>query len=98
MLAGKCSPTHPGGYAHVGVHAIGSLIVLVLVGVPITLTAVLVVAEAIVHYLTDLTKARWSKTHQSDMQSRAFWAAMGADQMVHQLTYVVMVFVVLYAR
>ncbi len=97
MLAGKCSPAHPGGYAHVGVHAIGSLIVLLLAGVPLALTMMLVVAEAVLHYLIDMSKARWSRTHSSDMQSRAFWAAMGADQLMHQLTYAAMIFIVLHA-
>lgn len=95
MLAGKASFRKPGGYAHVGVHAVGSLIVLTLAGVPPATMAVLLIAEAVVHYLIDFGKAVWSKNRPADITSAPFWAAHGADQLLHQVTYAVMVYVVL---
>ncbi|BCH26249.1 hypothetical protein MesoLjLc_61680 [Mesorhizobium sp. L-8-10] len=95
MLAGKASFRKPGGYCHVGVHAVGSLIVLILAGVPAAMMAVLLIAEAVVHYLIDFGKAAWSRNRPADITSAPFWAAHGADQLLHQITYAVMVYVVL---
>lgn len=95
MLVGKSSFAKPGGYVHVGIHALGSLVVLVLAGVPGGIMAVLLAAEAVVHYLIDFGKAAWSKNRPADITSAPFWAAHGADQLLHQITYAVMVYVVI---
>jgi hypothetical protein len=95
MIIGKGSFSHPGGYAHVGVHALGSLGVLALSGTPVIVLAGLLLGEAIAHYLIDFAKVRWSKARPADVNSRAFWAAQGTDQFMHQITYALMIFVVL---
>lgn len=95
MIAGKSSFWKPGGYVHVGIHALGSLVVLVLVGVPLAVSAPLVLAEAVVHYLIDYGKAMWSRTRPVDVTRASYWAAHGADQLMHQLTYALMLFAVL---
>jgi len=95
VIAAKASLTKPGGYVHVGIHALGSLVILLVAGVSLFVTAWLVVAEAIVHYLIDYTKARWSLARPADVTKASYWAAHGTDQLMHQLTYAVMIFVVL---
>lgn len=42
------------------------------------------VLDAIVHYHVDYVKARWGSR---DPKTKAFWNHLGADQMVHQFTY-----------
>jgi len=94
MIAGKASFSRPGGYVHVAIHALGSLLVLVPAGVSIATITGLVIAEAIAHYIIDYAKARWSLAHPSDPERKAYWAAHGADQFMHQLTYAMMLFLV----
>lgn len=95
MIAGKLSLRKPGGYVHVGIHALGSLIVLFLAGVPLAVSALLILAEAVVHYLIDYGKASWSRTRPADVTAASYWAAHGADQLMHQITYALMIFAVL---
>jgi len=94
MLRGKHSVGRVGGYVHVAVHAIGSLVVLLLCGIGGLALAALVVGEAIAHYMIDLGKARWSRNHPASIDSAAFWAAHGFDQLMHQLTYAAMILAV----
>ncbi|MGN6582803.1 MAG: DUF3307 domain-containing protein [Rhizobiaceae bacterium] len=96
MIMGKTSFAKPGGYVHVAIHAVGSLLVLMTAEVPAFLIALLIVAEAAAHYLIDYVKARWSLAYPSDPAKRSYWAAHGADQFMHQLTYAAMLFVVLW--
>lgn len=95
MIKGKHSVAKPGGYLHVGVHAVGSLIVLLACGVGGGLLGAILAGEAIVHYCIDFAKVRWSKAFPAAVSSRAFWAAHGFDQLMHQLTYVAMIVAVL---
>jgi hypothetical protein len=95
MIEGKASFAKPGGYVHVVIHALGSLLILAPAGVSTVMIAALVVAEAVVHYIIDYAKARWSLLHPSDPERKSYWAAHGADQFMHQLTYVVMLFLVM---
>jgi hypothetical protein len=92
MIAGKASFAKPGGYAHVAVHVLGSLLVLMFAGVSAVMIAGLIVAEAVAHYTIDYVKARWSVARPSDPARKSYWAAHGADQFMHQLTYALMLF------
>ena len=95
MWKNKGTLGHPGGIMHSGFHAAGSLIILIFWTEPgIALT--LVTLEFITHYMTDFTKMNINKamgwacnTHEQ------FWILVGVDQLVHQLTYISMVYFVL---
>ena len=98
MLAGKGDIFQPGGYAHAGIHAGLSLVVLLVAGTPPALAAALFAAEFIVHYGLDYAKIHYSMGVHVDKAPRRFWALHGIDQLTHQLTYAAMIFVVLSAR
>lgn len=98
MLVGKGNLRHPGGYAHAGVHAGLSAIVLLLVGTPLPTLLALVVAEAVVHYLLDYAKIQYSRGVHVDGNPRRFWALHGIDQLTHQLTYAAMIYVVVISK
>lgn len=98
MIVDKASFRRPGGYLHVGIHAIGTLLVLILAGVPFPLTALLIAGEAAIHYLIDYGKANYSCRKPPDISKASFWAAHGADQLLHQLTYTFMAYVILVSR
>lgn len=97
MLGGKGNIFHPGGYAHAGLHAVLSLIVLLAFGTPIGLALALFAAEFVVHYALDYSKIHYSKGVHVDSQPRRFWALHGIDQLTHQLTYAAMIFAVVKA-
>ena len=98
ILAGKGDFRQPGGYAHAGIHAALSLLVLLACGTPVELALTLFAAEFIVHYGLDYAKIHYSRGVHIDSQPRRFWALHGIDQLTHQLTYAVMIYVVLRAR
>jgi hypothetical protein len=97
MLAGKGNIFHPGGYAHAGVHAVFSLIVLLAMGAPWALSLALCAGEFVVHYALDYSKIIYSQGVHPDNKPQRYWALHGFDQLLHQLSYVAMIFVVVKA-
>jgi hypothetical protein len=98
MLGGKGDLRKAGGYAHAGIHAGLSVVVLIVCGTPLWLVATLFAAEFVVHYGLDYAKIQYSRGVHVDTQPRRFWGLHGIDQLTHQLTYAAMMFVVLRAR
>ncbi|MGY3438983.1 MULTISPECIES: DUF3307 domain-containing protein [unclassified Marinovum] len=90
MLDGKGRYGHPGGLAHAGVHGGMSFVLLALANVPLVAVAGLVLAEIVVHYHLDWGKERWCQKHRLGPTRPGFWRAFGADQTLHQLTYLAM--------
>ena len=98
VLSGKGDFRHPGGYAHAGIHAAFSAIVLLVAGTPLPILAGLVVAEWVIHYALDYSKIHYSRGVHVDTSPRRFWALHGVDQLTHQLTYAAMIYIVLIAK
>ncbi len=79
---------HPGGILHAGLHALGTLPVFLVIAPPLALGLAIVVGEFIVHYHLDWTKEQiLRRTHWAYPTAR-YWWVFGADQLMHQLTYV----------
>lgn len=98
MLKGKGSIDMAGGYAHAGLHAVGSLPALLLAGLtPLQLLA-LICAEFLVHYGIDYSKAHLSGRIRGGPEARIYWAMHGGDQLLHQLTYILLVYFALLLR
>lgn len=91
MLAGKGRYGHPGGLAHAGLHGVLSAALLGLAGVPAMVAAGIVLAEVLVHYHIDWSKARWTAERALTTAQPRFWVAFGVDQLLHQVTYLLMV-------
>lgn len=98
MLAGKGDVRHPGGYAHAGIHAGLTALVLLLAGAPLPALAAIVAAEFVIHYLLDYSKIHYSRGVHVDSAPRRFWALHGIDQLTHQLTYAAIIYLVLMAK
>jgi hypothetical protein len=94
MWQNKATFGHWGGIAHSGIHAVTTFIILLFFATP-TLAASLMVFEFVVHYFTDYAKMNinrikgWGATTHNE-----FWQLTGFDQLVHQFTYVVIVYLV----
>ena len=97
MIAGKGTLNQPGGYVHAGIHALGSAIVLLLGRIPLWTVLMLVAAEFIVHFALDYAKAAYGRGVDPDEDAPRFWALHGLDQLLHQLTYVAMLYFALRA-
>lgn len=98
MLAGKGDFRKPGGYAHAGLHAALTGVVLLLADVPVQTLALLVIAEFVVHYVLDYSKISYSRGVHADTNPPRFWALHGVDQFAHQLTYAAIIWVALASK
>jgi hypothetical protein len=90
MLAGRDRYVHVGRIQHAGIHALGSVIVFVVLGAPIGFTVVVALIEWVVHFHIDFAKAKYSEKQKLDPTQTRFWQAFGVDQALHQLTYIAM--------
>lgn len=86
---------HPGGILHAVIHVLLSLPVFLLLPVDLDLMATILLAEFLVHYHIDWTKERVTKGFGWTPTQAAFWHALGVDQLLHGLTYVIMVAVLM---
>ena len=91
MYRNKGTYMHPGGVAHAGIHALGTLLVLApFVG---SASVVYAGADMLVHYHIDWAKMNVSKRY--DLQpnnSERFWILLGFDQLLHHITYFAIVY------
>jgi hypothetical protein len=85
------------GITHAGTHVIGSIPALLILGCDIETIAVLLIGEFLVHYHTDWLKARTDRMRAAAGQDHVFWMLFGLDQLIHQLTYVAMIYFALRA-
>ncbi|WP_438826472.1 DUF3307 domain-containing protein [Ruegeria atlantica] len=91
MLSGRGEYLHWGRAQHAGVHVIGSVIVFVLFGAPWAFILIIAALEWFVHFNIDFAKARYSDKKKLMPTQAAFWRAAGLDQLMHNLTYIAMV-------
>jgi Protein of unknown function (DUF3307) len=89
---------HPGGLVHAGIHvALTPLVYLLLVPSSLLLAGAIALGEFAVHYHVDWLKEQ--VTHRNGWTTRdpGFWHALGADQLVHGVTYITLVAILLAA-
>ena len=89
QYANKGTYGHPGGYLHAGFHAVGSIPAILMVSDAAGLMATIVVAEFLCHYHVDWLKEQINKGRGLTHDATLFWIVFGADQLLHQMTYVV---------
>jgi hypothetical protein len=82
---------HPGGMVHAGIHALGSMLAFLIITPSAPLGAAIVIGEFIVHYHIDWLKERTVKVNRWVFPQSEFWWTFGADQALHQATYVAIV-------
>lgn len=81
---------HPAGFIHAGLHALGSLPALLLIGGAPGLIAMLAIGEFLIHYHVDWSKLYIDKRFRLRIDRSAYWIIFGLDQLLHQATYIVM--------
>ena len=80
---------HPGGLIHAGLHAIGSLPAIVLLTSSPLPIAAIEAAEFAVHYHLDWLKLAILRRRGLGRDDALYWVIFGADQFLHQMTYVI---------
>jgi|SRR5690349_8075949 hypothetical protein len=78
---------HYGGLIHSGLHALLSLPVLYLMGVSLITMVLIDIGEFAVHYHVDWAKGQIDMRAGWTEKDQAYWMVFGADQLIHQLTY-----------
>lgn len=83
---------HPGGIIHSAIHvALTPLVYLVLAPGSILLAAAIAGGEFLAHYHIDWLKEQIVRGNGWATQDRGFWYALGTDQFVHGLSYLLIV-------
>jgi hypothetical protein len=82
---------HPGGFIHAGIHALGSTLAFIIITPTFLVGAAIVIGEFIAHYHIDWSKEQTVKRKQWVFPQSEFWWTFGADQALHQFTYVAIV-------
>jgi Protein of unknown function (DUF3307) len=83
---------HPGGFIHAAIHtALTPLVYLVIAPASLALVAAIAVGEFALHYHIDWLKEQVTHRNHWTVHDRGFWYALGTDQFVHGLTYLVIV-------
>jgi hypothetical protein len=85
---------HPGGLLHAGLHGVATLLILVFF-TEIELALFLAMTDAIIHYHIDWAKMNLNKKFGYTPADEKFWWLLGLDQLLHSLTYILIVSIIL---
>ncbi len=88
MIRNKGQYGHPGGLAHAGLHGLLSLPALWVLGPGTGWILLLVGIEVVVHYHLDWGKEQLGRRLATAPDQARYWHLLGADQFLHQMTYV----------
>lgn len=77
------------GVKHSVKHGIGTFAVLWILGVDVTLAWFLGCIDFIIHYHIDYFKMKYGS---KDITTKEYWEHFGLDQMLHQITYLGIIF------
>jgi hypothetical protein len=91
MVRDKSVYLKPLGIAHALIHCLGSFAVLAFSGLPLALVAQLVLLEFVLHYHIDYIKEKVVQHYGWYHSDGPFWWALIADQTLHHMTYVMLV-------
>ena len=86
---------HPGGLLHAGIHCLFTIPVLLILTHSLAIITAVIICEFLVHYHIDWIKARTERLRKWTASDNIYWIAFGTDQFVHQVTYIVIVAIVL---
>ena len=85
----------PGGLLHAGLHCLFTIPVLLILTHSLAIITAVVICEFLVHYHVDWIKARTERLRKWAASDHIYWTAFGTDQFIHQVTYIVIVAIVL---
>lgn len=81
---------HLGGISHAGKNALGTGLAIAAgfwMTLPLPVVAAVIAADFVIHYHIDVVKMKLNRLWGLKPEDRKFWWLLGADQALHQLTY-----------
>jgi hypothetical protein len=84
---------HPVGIYHSLQHAAFTAVIAWVVNPSLALT--LGIVDGLLHYHIDWAKQNLSSHHGLSTNNKGFWMLMGLDQLLHQFTYILLVFILI---
>jgi len=81
---------HPGGLLHAGLHAVGTLAAVAVARPSAGIAVAVLAGEFILHYHVDWAKEQLLRRTGWPRVGVRYWAVFGADQLIHNLGYLVM--------
>jgi len=87
QLKNKATYGHPGGLLHAGLHMIGSTAAFLVVAPPLGVALAIMGGEFVAHYHIDWAKGQFTRRSGLTTNDSVYWWAIGADQLLHHLTY-----------
>jgi hypothetical protein len=88
QLRNKGTYFHPGGILHSSLHALFTTAAFVVAPPGLALGIGIVAGEFLLHYHIDWSKEQLIRRKGWMVAGREFWWAIGADQLLHHLTYI----------
>lgn len=91
---------HPGGLQHAGEHGAATFLILMATApfTKILMSTIILIcmAESVAHYLIDFAKVNINQKYGwTAVNSEKFWILTGLDQMLHQITYIGIIFYII---
>ena len=86
---------HAGGLVHATIHGVGPFLALLIFGIGFLPALGLALAEAVIHYHVDFIKESLVRRRGWTQDKAVFWWALMADQLLHQLTYLLLALAVI---
>lgn len=95
MVQAKGHYGRPLGMAHAGVHGAGTLVLGLIFTVNLPLAMLLAAVDMVIHYHIDFGKETVVRLQGWTTKDAKFWWALSADQALHQLTYIALVWLLI---
>ncbi len=80
---------HPGGILHAGLHVLGTGAAFLVITPPLAIGVAILAGEFLVHYHIDWGKGQVVRRSAVTVADNGYWWAIGADQLLHHVTYLV---------
>ena len=78
----------PLGLLHAGLHAVGTFIVCIAMGLGLQTALALAAVDGVIHYHIDFIKESFVRARDWSFGNAQFWWAMVGDQFLHNVTYI----------
>lgn len=95
MVRDKGHYGRPLGILHAAIHGAGTLCTLLIAGLGPVLAVKLALLDFVIHYHVDFSKERIVRSVGWTTAQAQFWWSLSADQMLHQLTYLLLTYIAL---
>jgi hypothetical protein len=92
MVKDKGHYGRPLGFLHAGIHGAGTFVTLLLFGLAPVSALGFGLLDMVLHYHVDFSKEQIVRRAGWTTSVPQFWWALSADQMTHQLTYILLTY------